>query len=110
MTFIVRVFSLSEKQSTKTDLNVSLAFKLTIMRFLNTSVIYMLVHTNASRWYQSGDLVSDVFSVLVFAVGAPVIALVCYWGFDLYREYQICSAKGADKPINQMQANELMEG
>ena len=38
-----------------------------------------------------------------------MIALISYWAFDLYAEYQICTLKGTEG-VTQMQANVLYEG
>jgi len=44
MPFIMRQFALYEKSETKTEMSVSLAAKLSLLKFLNTSVIYVAVH------------------------------------------------------------------
>lgn len=73
MPFALRYFSEFEKHETVTDLRINLASKLTLLKFLNTSVIFVVVHHDAKTWFTGGDLISDVFSVLIFAVGAPVL-------------------------------------
>jgi hypothetical protein len=73
MPLIMRQFALYERAETKTDMSVALAYKLSILKFLNTSVIYVLVHDDPSSWFSSGDLVYDVFLVLMFAVFASAI-------------------------------------
>ena len=44
MPYVLRAFSLFEKHETKTDLSLNLAGKLTLLKFLNTSVIFTIVH------------------------------------------------------------------
>lgn len=56
---VVRKFSLMERHETITKMNVSVAFKLTIARFLNSSVILVIVNQEAKEWYNAGNLVYD---------------------------------------------------
>lgn len=57
--FVIRRFSLNEGHETLTKLNVSVAIKLTIARFLNSSVILILTNDNPKEWFQGGNLVYD---------------------------------------------------
>lgn len=78
MPIIMRQFSLWEKLETKTDLSLTLSFKLSLLKFLNTSVIFAAVHNKADDWFKSGNLVNDVFIVLIFAMIAPLFNLVTF--------------------------------
>ena len=49
--FIIRRFSLSELHETTTKMNVSVAIKLTVARFLNSSIILILVNANPKTWF-----------------------------------------------------------
>ena len=62
--FVIRRYSLSEKHETATKMNVSVAIKLTIARFLNSSVTIILVNATPETWFQGGDLVYDA-SILI---------------------------------------------
>lgn len=71
--FVMRRISLSEKHATITDLNVSVAFKLTVARFLNSSVVLVLVNSKPHRWFKRGDLVVDAtLLMLIMAFSPPV--------------------------------------
>ena len=57
--FVMRRFSMAEKHETQTKMNISVAFKLTIARFINSSLVLVLVNSEQRSWYKSGDLVYD---------------------------------------------------
>lgn len=77
MILIVREFSLFERHETKTKMNISLSFKLGFMRFMTSSICYLLVHKNAYDWYVGADLVYDVSMILFFLAANPIIMLFC---------------------------------
>jgi hypothetical protein len=62
---VVRLFSGFEKQETYTAFNLSVAFKLTIARFVNTSIVPIVVNITARNWFIDGGLVSDIFYVML---------------------------------------------
>jgi hypothetical protein len=62
---IVRSLSIKEKHETYTEYNLSVAFKLTFCRFINTAIVPMVVNITADRWSKDGGLVSDVFSIMI---------------------------------------------
>ena len=76
MLLIVREFSLFERHETKTKMNISLSFKLGFMRFMTSSICYLLVHKNAYNWYVGADLVYDVSMILFFLAANPIISLL----------------------------------
>ena len=74
LVFITRRFSLSEKHETLTKLNVSVALKLTIARFLNSSIILVLTNGDPKLWFKGGSLAYDatvLICIMVFQ--APVL-------------------------------------
>ena len=67
--FIVRRFSLAEKHETLTKLNVSVAIKLTIARFINSSVILVITNGDPKNWFKGGSLAYDatiLIAIMVF--------------------------------------------
>ena len=62
---VVRKFSISEKHLTLTSFNISVAFKLTMARFINTSIIPLFVNYSFSEYYKPGGLVNDIFFLIV---------------------------------------------
>lgn len=62
---IVRKFSLYEKQDTLTAYNMSVAFKLTIARFVNSAVVPVVVNVSVNDWFNDGGLVTVAFYVVL---------------------------------------------
>lgn len=54
-----------EKHETYTAYNLSVAFKLTFARFINTSIVPIVINVTTSRWFVDGGLVSDIFYVMI---------------------------------------------
>ena len=77
--FIVRKFSMQEKHSTLTAYNISVAFKLTMARFINTSVIPIVVNYSYDEYFENGGLIPDVF-YLILAIS--FVDPIMYW-FDI---------------------------
>ena len=57
--FVMRRFSQFESHDTQTKHDVSVAFKLTIARFFNSSITLTIVNSEAIGWFDGGDLVQD---------------------------------------------------
>ena len=62
---VVRLFSLMEKHATYTDYNLSVAFKLLIARFVNSSVVPLVANASISYWFGEGGLCSVIFYVML---------------------------------------------
>ena len=54
-----------EKHETYTSYNLSVALKLTIGRFVNTSIVPIIVNISSDRWFTNGGLVSDIFYIML---------------------------------------------
>jgi len=63
----VRRFTDFEKHQTITKINVSVAVKLTIARFLNQSLILVLVNKETRNWFTGGSLAYDATTLMVSA-------------------------------------------
>ena len=75
--FIIRRFSLGERHETSTKMNVSVAFKLTVARFLNSSFILVLVNNDPLHWFEGANLAYDaLLLVVIMAFSAPLTAIV----------------------------------
>jgi hypothetical protein len=61
----VRRFTAFEMHQTITKINVSVALKLSIARFLNQSIILVLVNENTKRWFEGGSLAYDATILMV---------------------------------------------
>jgi hypothetical protein len=70
---VVRTLSVKERHETYTDYNLSVAFKLGIVRFINTAIVPTVVNAASSRWFVTGGLVSNYFSIMIsMSVTTPV--------------------------------------
>jgi hypothetical protein len=65
LTTVVRTLSIKEKHETYTAYNLSVAFKLTLTRFINTAIVPCIVNIHSERWFVEGGLVSDIFSIMI---------------------------------------------
>jgi hypothetical protein len=54
---VIRALSLMERAETTTKLNVSVAFKLTIARFINSSAVLVAVNNRSELWFEGGSLI-----------------------------------------------------
>jgi hypothetical protein len=62
---VVRFLSAKEMHETYTAYNLSVAFKLAIVRFVNTAIVPVVVNATSDRWFVDGGLVSDIFSIMI---------------------------------------------
>lgn len=62
---VVRKFSMMEHHETYTAYNLSVAFKLTFARFINTSIVPIVVNVTYHNWFIDGGLISDIFYVML---------------------------------------------
>ena len=65
LTTVVRQLSIKEKHETYTAYNLSVAFKLTYARFINSSIVPIVVHMPDKKWFANGGLVPDMFYILL---------------------------------------------
>lgn len=61
-----------------TDLNVSVALKLTLARFLNSSLVMIALNLgNVTRWFDRGGLANDmIYLMILMAVTDPIVYLI----------------------------------
>jgi hypothetical protein len=107
----MRRFSTLEEHSTLTNLNVSVAVKLTIARFLNSSLVLLFVNNDPLQWFKNGNLAYDATVLIaLLAVQAPLKTILWPWG--LIKKVKVCRAKsqGDDCKLTQREANTLCEG
>jgi hypothetical protein len=62
---VIRRFSLTEKHETVTKMNVSVAVKLTVARFLNNSVILVIANEDPKKWFRGGSLCYDAYILML---------------------------------------------
>ena len=107
----MRRFSTLEEHSTVTNLNVSVAVKLTIARFLNSSLVLLFVNDDANRWFKGGNLAYDATVLIgLLAVQAPLKTLLWPFGLLKWIKVKLAQRQGDDCKLTQREANVLMEG
>ena len=80
--FILKLFmrsiTVNERHSSTTALNVSIAFKLTVCRFLNSSILLLILNWGEpTRWFNNGQLVYEASVLLaLMALTNPVVVLM----------------------------------
>lgn len=62
---VVKKLTLKECHETHTDHNLSIAFKLALVLFINSAVVPTIVYLEYHRWFKQGGLVSVYFSIMV---------------------------------------------
>lgn len=112
ITLIVNALSLFERHESNTAISNNKAIKLTLVLWLNSSVSYSFVHQNAPQWFDNGDLVYDVVSILIFLLLNPFITMGTYIVFAWMRGCKRCceQSKGDESTMTQAEANALYEG
>lgn len=74
---MVRKLSIKENHETYTAYNLSVAFKLGIVRFINTAIVPTVINASPNRWFPDGGLVSDYFSIMIaVSVTDPLIYIL----------------------------------
>jgi hypothetical protein len=103
---VVRAFSQMEKHETYTAYNLSVAFKLTMARFVNTSIVPIVVNLSVGRWFVDGGLVSDIFYVMIsISFLDPILYLFDPGYFVRLMKRCIARSKGRNSVMSQEEAN-----
>ena len=76
--FVMRRISRAEKHSTLTNLNVSVALKLTLARFLNSSLILLFVNNKPENWFKEGDLAYEASLLICIMAFSPPIKMIMW--------------------------------
>ncbi|CDW71822.1 phage head-tail family partial [Stylonychia lemnae] len=108
---VVRAFSQMERHETYTAYNLSVAFKLTLARFINTSIVPIVVNISVNRWFVDGGLISDIFYIMI-SISFLDPLLYLFDVFYLIRVIKRFFARraGANSVLTQEDANNLWEG
>ena len=110
----IRRFTDFERHETITKINVSVAVKLTIARFLNTSVILLLTNDRTKGWFKGASLAYDATLLIsIMAFQTPVIYALNIGGRLKKRKIRKLIEQqeaGEDVVMTQREANTLCEG
>jgi len=97
MKYVMRAFSMSEKHETQTKMNVSVALKLTLARFVNSSAVLVIVNWAADQWFDGGNLVYDATILIgMLAVQAPAMEMLYVPGIIKWLKKKKEMSKGTD--------------
>jgi hypothetical protein len=98
--FVVRAISMKERHETLTKMNISVALKLTVARFINSSIVLVLVNDYPKNWFKGGNLVYDA-NILLFmlAFQAPAMEIFYIPGIIKYFKKKAEIAKGPETQI-----------
>lgn len=111
LVLVMRRLSGLEQHATLTDVNVSVAVKLTIARFLNSSLVLLVVNMDSREWFKNGNLAYDATVLIgLLVVQAPVKIIVWPWGLIKKVRIWMEKRKGDECKLTQREANLLMEG
>lgn len=108
---VIRRFTDYEKHSTVTNINVSVAVKLTLARFLNTSLILLLVNKNTQMWFKDGSVAYDAtYLMIIMAIQKPLLYSLNIGGRIKKRSIEKQIEKGDACKLTQREANIMCEG
>jgi hypothetical protein len=87
-------------------MNVSVALKLTIARFFNSSLILVLVNSDPKLWYGGGSLAYDATILsITLALQTPMMDIINYPYYVKKIKIWIQKSKGEDCKLTQREAN-----
>ena len=92
-------------------MNVSVAFKLTIARFINSALVLVIVNSESRSWYKSGDLVYDATILIgILTFQGPIMEIMYIPGIIKWLKKRREKGKGDECTLTQREANLLCEG
>lgn len=110
--FLIRRLTVKERHSSITRLNISVGLKLTMARFINSSLLLLIINFDgATKWFDRAGLVYDAtVLMLLMAVSDPILYLINIPG--IVKSLKICleKSKGEECKLTQQEANTLYEG
>lgn len=94
--FFMRRITINERHASTTALNVSVAFKLTICRFTNSSLLLVILHSDTARtWFDGGQLVYEAtVLIILMALTNPIIYIIDPAGIIKRIKKYMAMAKG----------------
>ena len=112
ITKVLTRLTVCELHDTVTKHNTSVAFKLLIVKFINSTLIPLLVNWDPAKWYENNGLITDAYSVLLSMTIIDVAAKWIDFGHQFKKIRRKYSLRGKfacikiGKSLNQKEANE----
>lgn len=114
MNFIIEIYifvsTKYERQSTNTDYELSVLFKLTFLKVMNTVLVTYVGNNKDSEWFRSHGLIEEVIFVVFFMNAGEIFRVI--FNMEYLRKCilrKIESKKGDKSILTQRQANILYE-
>lgn len=76
--FVIRRLTISERHRSHTDRNVSVGLKLTVARFINSSLLLLIINFDSTTsWFDGAGLVYDATVLMILmAVTNPIMYMI----------------------------------
>lgn len=110
--FLIRRLTVRERHMSLTDLNVSVGLKLTICRFVNSSLLLLIInYDSATKWFDGGGLVYDASILMILmAITNPVTYVMDFGGLINKAKVWYYKRQGDKCTLTQQEANAISEG
>lgn len=110
--FVIRKLTIKERHSSITDRNVSIGLKLTVARFINSSLLLLIINFNqTTSWFDNAGLVYDATVLMILmAVTNPIMYVVNIPGIIKWLKIWNEKRKDTECQLTQQEANMLYEG
>lgn len=108
--FYIDISTKFEKQTSFTDEELSVTFKMSLLKFLNTWLIPLIGNISSVNWFDNHGLVEEVFFVIIFMAISELIRII--FNIDFMFKFLLRNIekwKGKSSEITQRQANILFE-
>eukprot|EP00357_Protocruzia_adherens_P031247 CAMPEP_0115022088 /NCGR_PEP_ID=MMETSP0216-20121206/31305_1 /TAXON_ID=223996 /ORGANISM="Protocruzia adherens, Strain Boccale" /LENGTH=1152 /DNA_ID=CAMNT_0002394631 /DNA_START=120 /DNA_END=3578 /DNA_ORIENTATION=- len=107
----IRLFVRFERRQTETSYSLSVALKLGLALFVNTTILVYILNSRSEDWYSPGGLIEDVFYIMFAnAIIPPLAQIFDYSWYKRRKERKKEIEKGMSCELTQKEANELWEG
>jgi len=112
ITKVLTWLTVYELHDTVTSHNTSVAFKLLIVKFINSTLIPLSVNWDPKKWYENNGLITDAYSILLSMSIFDVAFKLIDFEYQFKKIWQKYSLKGKflcfdiGKSLIQKEANE----
>ena len=108
----MRSVTARERHASTTALNISVAFKLTVGRFINSSILLVIIHSgHGGIWFEEGQLAAQAsVLIILMALSNPIVYVIDPAGLIKKVQKYLEQRKGEDCKMTQREANALCEG
>ena len=106
----ILISTIFERQMTNTDVELSVIYKMSLLKFLTTWLVPLLGHTGHDSWFATSGLVQEMIIVIILLFVCETIRITFNPEFLIHFALRIVEkCKGENSEITQKQANWLAE-